>query len=67
MKITEKQDTEHYLTYVIVVTAGELMALWRPLEAQRIRGTLSRVGYDCWLQLNRTMSSIAPELVKEAK
>jgi len=67
MKITEKRDKGHYPTYILEVTQGEIMALWQPLENKRLVPSLGPVGYDCWLQLNRIMATIAPTFVKESK
>ena len=48
MNIKEIQDKEHYPSYIIEATAGEVIALWRPLESERITSKLSPVEYDCW-------------------
>ena len=64
MDIKETKEQDRYPSYVIHITAGELMALWQPLENVRLNSALGPVSYDCWLQLNRAMDAIAPNLVK---
>ena len=65
MKIVK--DEKSYNKYLVEVTEGELMALWQPLEKRRLETELSHVGYDCWLQLNRIMETIAPDWVNERR
>ena len=67
MNIVKGSTPQQFTKYVLTATAGELIALWVPMEQKRLQEGLSAVEYDCWLQLNRTMEGIAPEMVKEHK
>ena len=61
------KDEKAHNRYNVEATEGELMAMWYPLEQKRVNQELSAVGYDCWLQLNRVMETVAPQYVKEHK
>lgn len=59
-----ERNKKKFSEYIVKATQGELMAMWHPLEERRAKDGLNPVEWDAWLQLNRQMEEIAPNLVE---